>query len=188
MSDTQEIRDESHLDDDELRKEVNDWVASFTGFVMRHREGTAREELKRAKKQLQLALSGIQHSIDEEDRVFTHLGHAGVPDVPGGSPMSNTPRLQPDDRAKKTASDLPKRPFRPDSSSGGTGLATRLSLEITPELDETLDRMAEKMEETKGGVLLRAIALLKTALDAQHEGKRIAILDDSENSEQEIEF
>ncbi len=61
-----------------------------------------------------------------------------------------------------------------------------LRLTISPELDAILDNMAEEVHGSKGDAILKALALFKIALDAKKEGKRIGILDDELNVEQEI--
>ena len=62
----------------------------------------------------------------------------------------------------------------------------RIIVEVNPELDATIDNMAEELGLSKGMTILKALSLLKTALEARSEGKRIVIVNDVENSEQEI--
>ena len=65
-------------------------------------------------------------------------------------------------------------------------LSISLTLSISPELDADLDNMAEELDTTKGGAVLKALALLKISLEAKREGKRVAIIDDRDDSEQDI--
>jgi hypothetical protein len=71
---------------------------------------------------------------------------------------------------------------RPDSVKPGVVL--RLS--ITAELDALVDNMADDLGLSKGDTILKAIGLLKIALDARQEGKRIGILDENLDVDQEI--
>ena len=61
-----------------------------------------------------------------------------------------------------------------------------LRLSITPELDALIDNMADDLGLTKGDTILEALGLLKIALDARQEGKRIGILDENFDVDQEI--
>jgi hypothetical protein len=63
-----------------------------------------------------------------------------------------------------------------------------ITLTSTPGYFAMLDEVSGRLGVDWGTTSLRAIALLKTAMDARDEGKRVAILDDSDNSEQEIEW
>ena len=71
---------------------------------------------------------------------------------------------------------------RTDSTKPGVVL--RLS--ITAELDAILDNMADDLGLSKGDTILKALGLLKIAVDARQEGKRIGILDENLDVEQEI--
>jgi hypothetical protein len=61
-----------------------------------------------------------------------------------------------------------------------------LKLTISPELDALIDNMAEDLGVTKGEAILKAIGLLKIAVDAHQEGKSIGILDENLEVDQEI--
>jgi hypothetical protein len=54
------------------------------------------------------------------------------------------------------------------------------SLEVTvsPELHRELETLAEDIHATQGDALAKAIALLRLAVDARKQGKRVAILDE----------
>jgi hypothetical protein len=64
----------------------------------------------------------------------------------------------------------------------------RITVEVSPELDATIDNMADKLGEPKGATILRALALLKTALDAEEDGERLVLVNDAENTERKLEF
>lgn len=51
----------------------------------------------------------------------------------------------------------------------------RLSLELSPELNSTLENLAKQIHGTKSDVLRKAIALMELAVRAKSEGRRIGI-------------
>lgn len=53
----------------------------------------------------------------------------------------------------------------------------RLSLEVSPELNETLEGLAARIHGTKSEVLRRAIALMEVAIEAARSGQKLAIAD-----------
>lgn len=53
----------------------------------------------------------------------------------------------------------------------------RLSLIVSPELNDTLNELAEKLGGTKSEVLRRSIALMEVMVDAKEQGKKIGIAD-----------
>lgn len=53
----------------------------------------------------------------------------------------------------------------------------RLSLIVSPELNDTLNELAHKLGGTKSDVLRRAIALMEVMVDAKEQGKKIGIAD-----------
>lgn len=54
----------------------------------------------------------------------------------------------------------------------------RLSLDVSPELNATLDRLVDEMDAgSKSEVLRRAIALIEVAVDAKKQGKRLGLAD-----------
>ena len=58
----------------------------------------------------------------------------------------------------------------------------RISLDVTPEVNELLDTLQEKMGvSTKSEVLRKAIALIDVAVDANEHGKKLIIADSNEN-------
>ncbi len=53
----------------------------------------------------------------------------------------------------------------------------RLSLDLSPELNATLEDLSQRMHTTKSEVLRKAIALVNVAADAKEHGNRLAITD-----------
>lgn len=62
----------------------------------------------------------------------------------------------------------------------------RLSLIVSPELNETLEELAARSHSTKSDVLRKAIALFEAASNAKKEGQRVGILDKDRNVVTEI--
>lgn len=56
----------------------------------------------------------------------------------------------------------------------------RLTIEVTDELNERLDRLADELGGSKAEVFRKAIALIDVALDAKRRGRQVAILDDEQ--------
>ncbi len=56
----------------------------------------------------------------------------------------------------------------------------RISLDVTPELNDLLDTLTKKMGSTKSEVLRKAIALIDVAVDANQQGKKLMIADPDE--------
>jgi predicted transcriptional regulator len=52
----------------------------------------------------------------------------------------------------------------------------KLSLFVSPQLNETLENLARQNGSTKSDVLRKALALLEVASEAKKDGKRIGIL------------
>lgn len=63
-----------------------------------------------------------------------------------------------------------------------------LKLEIGADLDAMMEEMAEDLGVPKGSLILKAIGLLKLAVDARSEGKTIGIIDVDGELDQEIEL
>ncbi len=51
----------------------------------------------------------------------------------------------------------------------------RLSFEITPELNDQLEDIAGEVGGTKTEVFKKAIALMRVAVDAKRQGKRLGV-------------
>ena len=62
----------------------------------------------------------------------------------------------------------------------------RLSLVVSPELNETLEELAERSHSSKSDVLRKAIALFDVAAQAKQKDQRIGILDRDDNVVKEI--
>lgn len=62
----------------------------------------------------------------------------------------------------------------------------RISLDISPALNEKLRAMARDMNGTKSDVLRRSLALMEVALQAAKDGKKVGIADRSEQLNTEI--
>lgn len=53
----------------------------------------------------------------------------------------------------------------------------RLSFEITPELNDELQEIADQIDGSKTEVFKKAIALMRVAVDAKRNGRRLGIAD-----------
>ncbi|HVV51884.1 MAG TPA: ribbon-helix-helix protein, CopG family [Polyangia bacterium] len=53
----------------------------------------------------------------------------------------------------------------------------RLTLDVSQELNRTLEDLAEKTGSTKSDLLRRAIALMEVAVDAKQNGQNLALSD-----------
>ena len=53
----------------------------------------------------------------------------------------------------------------------------RLSLEVSPELNDKLDELSDKIHGSKSDVLRRAVALMDIAVLARDEGHKLGIAD-----------
>jgi predicted transcriptional regulator len=62
----------------------------------------------------------------------------------------------------------------------------RLSLDVSPELYETLNRLAAKLHSTKSDVLRKAVALLEVAVRAKEEHKKFGVATPDQTLETEI--
>ncbi|MEH2252159.1 DNA-binding protein [Nostoc sp.] len=62
----------------------------------------------------------------------------------------------------------------------------QINLDLSPELYETLNNLAQQINGDNTEVLLKAIALLEVAVEAKQKGKYIWIADDDQNLETEI--
>jgi Arc/MetJ-type ribon-helix-helix transcriptional regulator len=59
---------------------------------------------------------------------------------------------------------------------GSTAKKIKVSLELSPELDDALKTLVEKNAgSTKSEVLRKAIALMQVAVEAREQGKKIGI-------------
>lgn len=62
----------------------------------------------------------------------------------------------------------------------------RLSFEITPELNREIEQIADQVGGSKTEVLKKAIALMRVAVDAKREGKKLGIAEKSQSLTTEI--
>jgi predicted transcriptional regulator len=53
----------------------------------------------------------------------------------------------------------------------------RLSLDVSPELNQTLDDLATKIHGTKSDVLRKAIVLMELAVQAKDKEQKLGIID-----------
>jgi predicted transcriptional regulator len=62
----------------------------------------------------------------------------------------------------------------------------RLTLDLSPELDQLLQRLADMMGVTKSEVMRKSITLMELAVEAKRAGKRFGIAHDDQNLATEI--
>ena len=62
----------------------------------------------------------------------------------------------------------------------------RLSLVVSPELNETLEELAERSHSSKSDILRKAIALFDVAAQAKQKDQRVGILDRDDKVVKEI--
>ena len=65
-------------------------------------------------------------------------------------------------------------------------MSVRLNVNITPELNDRLDMLAEQSGTTKSELLRKAIALIDLAVTERGQGHRLAITDDQQHVLREI--
>lgn len=63
---------------------------------------------------------------------------------------------------------------------------TQINLDLSPELYETLNNLAQQINGDNADVLLKAIALMELAVEAKQNGKHIWIADENQNLEAEV--
>jgi hypothetical protein len=66
------------------------------------------------------------------------------------------------------------------------GRKVRLTVDVSPELNETLDQLAGNAHLTKSEILRRAIALMKVAAQAHEKGQKLALIDKDQQALTEI--
>ena len=62
----------------------------------------------------------------------------------------------------------------------------RLSLDVSPELNRTLDELATKIHGTKSDVLRKAIVLMELAVQAKDREQKLGIIDKNRHVVTEI--
>ena len=65
-----------------------------------------------------------------------------------------------------------------EAHSRGEAKKVRLSLELSNELNNTLEELAEKNSTTKTDLLRKAIALIEVAVDAKENDQSLGVIDD----------
>lgn len=73
-----------------------------------------------------------------------------------------------------------------DPTKAAEAKPVRLSLELSPQLNQTLEDLAAKSHGTKSDVLRRAIALMAVAIQAKSEGKKFGVADKDQELATEI--
>jgi predicted transcriptional regulator len=72
------------------------------------------------------------------------------------------------------------------STSKAEKAKIRLSLDVSPELNETLDELAQETGTTKSDILRKAIALMEVAVEAKQHQNRLGIFDQQQHLVREI--
>ncbi|NDJ21921.1 DNA-binding protein [Nostoc sp. B(2019)] len=62
----------------------------------------------------------------------------------------------------------------------------QINLDLSPELHETLNKLAQQINGDNAEVLLKAIALMEVAVEAKQKGKHLWIADENQNLETEV--
>jgi predicted transcriptional regulator len=62
----------------------------------------------------------------------------------------------------------------------------QINLDLSPELYETLNKLAQQISGDHAEVVLKAIALLEVAVEAKQKGKHFWIADENQNLETEV--
>ena len=64
--------------------------------------------------------------------------------------------------------------------AGKAAAKVRLTLDVTDELNERLNRLAEEAGGSKSELLRKAIALVEVAVNAKRSGRQVAVVDKNE--------
>ena len=56
----------------------------------------------------------------------------------------------------------------------------RLTLDVSPDLNQTLEHLASQTGSTKSDLLRRAIALVEVAVEARQKGQRLSLSDEND--------
>ncbi|WP_193195535.1 DNA-binding protein [Nostoc sp. MG11] len=62
----------------------------------------------------------------------------------------------------------------------------QINLDLSLELHETLNKLAQQINGDHAEVLLKAIALMEVAVEAKQKGKHLWIADENQNLETEV--
>jgi hypothetical protein len=66
------------------------------------------------------------------------------------------------------------------------GKKIRLTVDVSPELNQTLEQLAENAHSTKSEILRRAIALMTVAAQAHEKGQKLALIAEDQPAMTEI--
>lgn len=72
------------------------------------------------------------------------------------------------------------------TSSGAGRTKVRLTLDLSPELDELLQHLADTTGGTKSDVMRKSIVLMELAVEAKRAGKRFGVAHDDQSLAREI--
>ena len=90
-------------------------------------------------------------------------------------------------KAKKARTDTPMTSAAQELRRQPEERATvRLSLELSPQLNDTLEKLAERIQGSKSDVLRKAIAIMELAVRAKEEGKKFGIAERDQTLSTEI--
>lgn len=64
--------------------------------------------------------------------------------------------------------------------------SVRLSLEVSPELNDALERMANTMHASKSDVLRKSVALIDLALREKNNGNHLGVFNEDQKMVKEI--
>ncbi|MBG1267090.1 DNA-binding protein [Nostoc sp. WHI] len=68
----------------------------------------------------------------------------------------------------------------------GKAQRIQINLDLSSEIYETLNNLAQQINGDNAEVLLKAIALMEVAVEAKQKGKHIWITDENQNLETEV--
>lgn len=68
----------------------------------------------------------------------------------------------------------------------GKNQRIQISLDLSPELYETLKNVAQQLNGDTAEVLLKGIVLMEVAVEAKQKGKHLWIVDENQNLETEV--
>ncbi len=102
--------------------------------------------------------------------------------------MASDPRIDRGTRVDRRASldNLRAAAAPAGLDAGADDLPISIGLNISPELDEAMKSMAVALDGSKSEVFVRALTLMRLAIDAKKAGKRLCIADEDLNVETEI--
>jgi predicted transcriptional regulator len=66
------------------------------------------------------------------------------------------------------------------------GEKVRMNLQVSPEISDLLEKIADETGSNRSEVIRRALALMKVAHEARQRGKRLGLVSDPDKLETEI--